>query len=232
MLIGGLLSPQLLLRQQTLADENRLTPCSGHNPETNSWAMLRVNLETPQAVCPDGMALISHAPVFGPLGFSGFGLAGNCCPVPKGTVATGWEFVERTCRDGSVLRGAKIGNLEAAKSGREKPVYRLICSKVFRNAAHLGPPTQAYAIEYGDIMMPWWSDENDPNYNRRTTWGAIPDGIRLAVGRVSKTEWLSSICVGVPWGSFLTSVGDNGCRDFTFREIIPGAENAEDQKSQ
>ena len=49
----------------------------------------------------------------------------------------------------------------------------------------------------------------------------IPPALRFGVGRVSKTQWLDTMCIGFPWGSPLVAIGTSGCSGFKFADLQP-----------
>ena len=50
--------------------------------------------------------------------------------------------------------------------------------------------------------------------------GRIPARLRFGFGRTSQTQWLKTGCLGIPWGSVLTSLGERECDGYEFRELI------------
>ncbi len=181
--------------------------CIGINPETKVWGLTEVNPTVREAYCSPGMAFLSNQPI--PRRTSlppPWKLSGSCCPLPSGSLTDEHEFRERNCSPGFVVTG-----------GRDDMIR---CTRINSDKYSLDTPAETLKADPSPdlIARTWYAIGVQSNLTSRLR---IPPALRFGLGRLSRTVWLDTLCVGYPWGSPLTALGTKSCAGFRFTQLRP-----------
>lgn len=157
-----------------------------------------------------------HSAIFGvtdPGGTYGPGkyirIAANCCPLPAPDILTDSHVTaEDSCPNDYVV----TGNENRGRCTEGPCLFKMRCTKI---------NTKRYQLGKKKAGAFWGFGSNTTFFKESTIIkrADIPTAIRYSMSRQNLTYFLSSGCVGIPFGSLLVEKKNKFCRGFFFREL-------------
>ena len=184
--------------------------------------------------CPDNHVLMSVSPVLKrkyASGASSVGISGTCCPLPAEDILLDEKVSSFTdCPDNFIVTGvfpekplpkceaAREDPLNGALSGlcslsAYKTKTKLLCTKIDSKRYKLGPVTTGLHKAMSGHLGELFSDDF-------TSWKQIPVALRYGLGRLTRSLWTESNCVGFPWGSIFVGKDGKYCSEIKFRQLL------------
>lgn len=194
--------------------QSRVAPiCSGWNPDSNSWGLIGTSNEyTSESYCPKNQAYVAIQFQGGPRrGAKHVGVSGTCCPIPDGVLLDRHVYVEDTCPENHLATGVKPPPPEEETLERLERTQLLRCTAIDSNRYQLGKTESGILIG--------WLLHFRTYFDKATSFSRLPLELRLGAGRFSKYGRSKLICLGHPWGAFLTGKQAKYCSDHTFSEL-------------
>lgn len=197
----------------------KLPPCTGENPDTNSWGMIGNFSDDSEEViaCSRGMAAVFHQKLL-----HGFKepkyrrLFVNCCPMPEGSLSEQHSFHQASCPADSVVTGSRV--LPRQSDQETLPVFELRCTQINTDYFELRP-SMVYAYEYANSELGTEFRGLLAPKIPQTGRNMIPQELRPGIARESRMVWSLSGCLGYPWGSPMVKMGVEQCDGFGFAAL-------------
>ena len=209
-----LLTPAVLSGAFAAPNDSMSTVCVGYNKELRYWGLMGVSPARPEDHCAANEAVVFHTPVVGANVGAGMApIEGTCCPIIDGALSLHHSYSVEECPPDSVVTGARF----VRSSGDSIGHYELRCTQINTDRFVLSDFTEVLRFEYG---IPGGIQPFGHESLRWTSRGRLPKHLRYGIGRLSRTSWLQSGCLGYPWGAVMTRQGYHGCERFGFRKLL------------
>ena len=173
--------------------------CTGFNPIANrKWFSYG-------AMCPENFAYVGADDLGGPsVARDSLRVVGKCCRLPQPDLLTSEQTEsEYECPEESIAVGLR-GDIHCAECPK-----KLVCRALNTDRYKLGPIT--FGRYFGTGFNSRW-------YDQTINEADIPLAIRQGIVRNTYSHDQVDGCLGIPFGSVLTSKGKR-CDDFHFRQI-------------
>ncbi len=195
--------------------------CSAFDPLTRRWGGVGATYGTEGSTpCPAGFAYVStildHGAVRPGAQVS---IYGTCCELPAEVLTDQVTWQLERCPDDAVATGLRVLSGPGERSSWSAKRKELRCTAIDRTRFQLGPVSKGFLADMGSNFPQSVFTRLRLREPRQIDPAAIPAALRLGIGRFKFSGWSTEICVGYPWGLFLTGKLGIECDDLVFREL-------------